>query len=156
VDLSLPERRTRSFGLQRGWIGAAMLLCAAPLAHAQSAPPAPAAVAPAGWKQLYEDGQTIYYVDAAAQRRAGGASAVTSLLEYKVPQVIGGAQVWSIVTHMQVNCDEHRMLSSDNTLYASKLGGGPVVEAQPSNDSWHTPQPGTFGGLVWTAVCAKP
>lgn len=155
MDLSLPGRRRRSFGLPRGWIAAAALLCFAPIVHAQGASPARAAAAPAGWKQLYEDGQTIYYVDAAAQPKAG-ASAVTSLLEYKVPQVIGGAQVWSILTHMQVNCDEHRMITSDNTLYASKMGTGPAVETQTANDTWHTPQPGTLGSLVWTALCAKP
>lgn len=131
-----------------------MLLGAATLAHAEGA--APAASAGAAWKQLYEDGQTIYYVDAAARSQAGGPANVTSMLEYKVPQVIGGAQVWSIVTHMQLNCDQNRMLTTDNTLYAAKMGAGPVVESQPANDSWHTPQPGTLGGLVWSAVCTKP
>ena len=87
---------------------ATLLLCLAPAAHAQrvAAPPAPSAPQAAGaataWKQLYDDGQTTYYVDAASLPTSG-ASDVTSLLEYKVPQVIGGSQVWSIVTHMKVH-----------------------------------------------------
>jgi hypothetical protein len=138
--------------MRRGWIGAAaLILGAAPVAQAQ-APPA-AAAAPA-WKQLYDDSQTTYYVDADTLPK-GGPSDVTTMLEYKIPQVIGDAQVWSIVTHMKVNCGGNQMLTTDNTLYASKMGAGPAVQSQPANDNWHAPQPGTLGGLVWDAACPK-
>ena len=156
TDAARPGRKCAGL-----WVtAAALMLSPAPAAHAQrvAAPPAPSAPQAAGaaiaWKQLYDDGQTTYYVDAAGLPSTG-ASDVTSLLEYKVPQVIGGSQVWSIVTHMKVRCDENRMVTSDNTLFASKMGTGPVIEAQPANDSWHAPIPGTLGGLVWGAAC-KP
>ncbi|HWF76946.1 MAG TPA: surface-adhesin E family protein [Caulobacteraceae bacterium] len=106
------------------------------------------------WKQLYDDSQTSYYVDADTLPKSGP-SDVTTMLEYKIPQVIGGAQVWSIVTHMRVNCDGNQMVTRDNTLYASKMGAGPVVQSQPANDNWHAPLPGTLGGLVWGAACPK-
>jgi hypothetical protein len=138
--------------MRRCWIGAAtLLLCAAPAAHAQ----APAAVAAPTWKQLYDDSQTIYYVDAATLPKTGPSN-VTTLLQYKIPQVIGGAQVWSIVTRMKVNCDQNQMVTIDNTLYAARMAGGPVVQSQPANDNWHAPLPGTLGGLVWSAACPKP
>jgi hypothetical protein len=143
---------TRSVATRRGYVlAAALLLCAAPQARAQ----APAAGAAPGWKQLYEDGQTVFYVDPSNLPAAGPAN-VTALLEYKVPEVINGSQVWSILTHMQVHCGENRMVTIDNTLYALKMGAGPVVQSQPSNDSWHAPQPGTLGSLVWGAACTKP
>jgi hypothetical protein len=128
---------------------AALILCVAPLARAQAPAAAPA------WKQIYDDSQTTYYVDAGTLPKAG-ASNVTTLLEFKIPQVIGGAQVWSIVTRMKVECGQNQMVTSDNTLYASKMGGGPAVESQPANDTWHAPLPGTLGGLVWGAACPKP
>jgi hypothetical protein len=150
VDVSSPEPRSCGVGIRRGWISAAaLLLCAAPVAHAQAPAAAPT------WKQLYEDSQTTYYVDAGTLPKAGPAS-VATLLQYKIPQVIGGAQVWSIVTRMKVNCDQNQMITIDNTLYAAKRGAGPVVESQPANDSWHAPLPGTLGGLVWSAACPKP
>lgn len=140
---------------------AALMLTLAASAYAQgiaapSASPAPqsAGAAPA-WKQLYDDNQTAFYVDPTGLPKTGAAD-VTSLLQYKVAQVIGGNQVWSIVTHMKVKCDENQVLTTDNTLYALKMGTGPVVEAQPANDSWHTPIAGSLGGLVWKAACAKP
>jgi hypothetical protein len=165
VVVSLPELRTRVPGVERGLISAAALaLCAATVAHApvafaqgaaQRASPAPAARAAPAWKQLYEDNQTIYYLDTSNLPK-GGASSATSLLEYKAPQVIGGAQVWSIVTHMKLNCDQNQMVTTDNTLYALKMGGGPIVQSQPANDTWHAPLEGTLGALVWGAACPKP
>ena len=129
-------------------------LCAAPLAHAQPASPAPATAPSAAWKQLYDDSQTTYYVDTDTLPK-GASATVTTMLEYKIPQVIGGAQVWSIVTHLKVNCAGNQMVTTDNTLYASKMGSGPVVQSQPANDNWHAPLPGTLGGLVWGAACPK-
>lgn len=135
------------------------LLWAAPAVRAQSV--AAAAAAPVGaasasaapaWKQVYENGQVVYYVDAGGLPKSGDEK-VASLLEYKVPQVIGGAQVWSIVSHMRLRCDAQQMVTTDNTLYARKMGGGPAIESQPANDSWHAPQPDSLGGLVWREAC---
>jgi len=150
VDVSLPRTKTRKVGLCRWLPAAALLLCAAPVAFAQE----PAGHAAPAWKQIYEDNQTVFYVDAAGLPTAGDAS-VTALLEYKVPQVIGGSQVWSILSHMKVSCGQNRMVTADNTLYALKMASGPAVQSQPSNDTWHAPQPNTLGGLVWGAACAK-
>ena len=142
--------------MHRGLIKASVVLtaCVAVTAHAQPAPPPAAPAGAAAWKQIYENGQLVYYIDAEGFQKTGR-SALSSLLEYKVPQVIGGAQVWSIVTHMQLSCDQDRMVTIDNTFYALKMGAGPVVESQPSGDGWHAPQPGSLGGLVWNAACGK-
>jgi hypothetical protein len=144
--------------MHRGLIKAAVALacCGAVAARAQpaSSPAASAAGASPAWKQIFENGQVVYYV-AAGEVRATGQSNLSTLLEYKVPQVMGGAQVWSIVTHMQVRCDQGQMVTTDNTLYALKMGAGPAIESQPANDTWHAPQAGSIGGLVWSAACGK-
>jgi hypothetical protein len=121
----------------------------------QASPPAALAAAPApAWKQIYENGTLVYYIDVEGFQKTGQSS-LSSLLEYKVPQVMGGAQVWSIVTHMKLSCDQDQMVTVDNTLYALKMGAGPVIESQLSSDTWHAPQPGSIGGLVWSAACGK-
>jgi hypothetical protein len=132
---------------------AALVLCPA-LALAQ--PTASAAASPqAPWKLIFENSQVTYYIDARAVQ-ASGVSDVVSLLEYKIPQVVGGAQVWSIVSHMQLNCGAQLLVTTDNTLYALKMGAGPVVAAQSANDSWHRPQSGSLGDLIWSRACPKP
>lgn len=129
-------------------LAAALLIAGAgPLARAQTSPPA--------WKQIYENGQVAYYVDSASLRTSGEFS-VTSLLEYKIPQVVNGSQVWSMVTHMKLNCGQDQMVTTDNTFYALKMGAGPVVQSQPANDTWHPPQPDSLGGLIWATACGKP
>jgi len=134
------------------------LLCAvAGLARAQptaaSPSPSPASAAPA-WKQIYESGQTIYYVGA-TNLPPTGRSDTQTLMEFKVPQVVDGSQVWSIVSHMKLSCDQERMITVDNTLYALPMGAGPVVQLQPANDTWHQPEPGSLGELVWSTACGK-
>jgi hypothetical protein len=139
----------------------ACLLCvAAPAVRAQaiaSPPPSPghaAASQAPGWRQIYEDGQTIYYISAATAPTSGQFD-VEALLNFKVPQVIGGIQVWSVVSHMKSNCDQQRMMTIDNTYYALRMGAGPVVQLQPAGDTWHQPEPGSLGELVWSVACAK-
>jgi len=127
---------------------------AAPAA-AQVVAAAPAASATPAWRKVFENGQVVYYVGAGDLPKSGDGQ-IETLLEYKVPQVIGGAQVWSIVSHMRLRCDAQQMVTTDNTLYARPMGGGPVVETQPANDSWHQPQQGSLGGLVWRVACGKP
>lgn len=143
--------------MNRSLIKAAVVLsaCIGMSAHAQpAATPAAAAGPGAAWKQIFENGQLVYYIDTGGFQKTGQSS-LSSLLEYKVPQVMGGSQVWSIVTHMKLSCDQDQMLTIDNTLYALKMGAGPVVESQTADDSWHAPQPGSIGGLVWNAACGK-
>ena len=135
-----------------GLLGAspiASALCGAASARAQPAGPQTA------WKQIYESPQSTYYVDASAVRPTGR-SGVTVLLEYKIAQVVDGVQVWSALSHMQVSCDERQLITIDNILYATKMGVGRVVASQPVSDAWHTPQPGSLGGLVWATACGKP
>jgi hypothetical protein len=135
----------------------AVALCvAAPIgpSAAIASPAAPDGGAAPAWKQIYEDSQTIYYVGAASPAPTGP-SDVATLLEFKVPQVVNGAQVWSVVSHMKLSCDERRMITIDNTLYALRMGAGPVVQLQAANDAWHQPQPGSFGDLVWSTACGK-
>jgi hypothetical protein len=133
------------------------LLCAAvPTVRAEPvAPPSHAAgsAAPA-WKQIYEDGQTTYFI-AAANAQQTGESEVESLLEFKVPQVVGGVQVASVVSHMKLSCDQRRMVTVDNTLYAQPMGAGRVVQVQASDDTWHSPEPGSLGDLIWGVACGR-
>ena len=124
----------------------AAALAAAPIAAAQASA--------ANWKVIYQDPQTAYYVDAAGAP-AAGETTTASLIQYKIAQVVNGAQVWSIVSHMKVDCDQREIMTIDNTLYASKMGTGPVVQSQPASDNWHSPQPDSLGGLIWNAACGK-
>jgi hypothetical protein len=133
------------------------LLCAAvPIACAGTiASPPPSSTSPASggpWKQIYENGQTIYYVGAAYIPQTGQ-SDVEALLEFKIPQVVGGAQVWSVVSRMTLSCDQKRMITVDNTLYAHRMGAGRVVQSQAANDTWHQPEPGSLGELIWSTAC---
>ena len=106
------------------------------------------------WKQIYEDGQTIYYVSAAHPTQ-GAESETESLLEFKVPQVVNSAQVWSVVSHMKLNCDAKQVVTIDNLSYAQKMGAGTVIQSQDANDTWHEPEPGSLGELIWNTACAK-
>lgn len=140
----------------------ALLVAAAPVASGQTpasgptgASPEPAADGAPAWKQIFEDRQAVYLVDATAARQTGQFT-VLSLLQYKVPQVVDGAQVWSVVSRMKLSCDGGRMLTLDNTFYALKMGQGPVVRSATVNDTWHQPQPDSLGGLIWNAACGKP
>jgi hypothetical protein len=119
------------------------------MAGAQPSAPQPA------WKQIYESPQSVYYVDSSAVQPTGR-SGVVVLLQYKIAQVIDGVQVWSALSHMQISCDEKQLITIDNILYAAKMGAGRAVASQPVGDTWHAPQPGSLGGLVWTAACGKP
>jgi hypothetical protein len=135
-------------------------LCAASVACAQpAAAPPPAAAAAAGkgsaaWKRVFQDREATYYVDASVQASAGPADA-RSLVNFKIAQVIDGSQVWSVVAHLRLNCGQDQMITIDNTLYALQMGAGPVVETQTASERWHTPQPGTLGGVIWNSVCGK-
>jgi hypothetical protein len=128
------------------------LSCLGVGAHA-AAPPDAGAAAP--WKLIYENSQTAYYVDARGVQPTGQ-SDVAVLQNYKVAQVVDGAQVWSVVSAMKVTCDQNLIMTLNNTLYALKSGAGPVVSTQVVPDTWHTPQPDSLGGVVLGAVCPKP
>jgi hypothetical protein len=136
---------------------AGLLCVAVPMACAgtiASPPPSNTSAASGGpvWKQIYENGQTIYYVDA-AHIPLTSQSDVEALLEFKIPQVANGAQVWSVVSRMTLSCDQKRMITVDNTLYAQRMGAGRVVQSQAANDTWHQPEPGSLGELIWSTAC---
>jgi surface-adhesin protein E len=123
-------------------------------AIASPAPGPPAASEPAGWKQIYETGQTVYYVDA-ARAGLGSERDVETLLAFKVPQVVDGAQAWSMVSRMRLNCDSDQVATIDNTFYALPMGAGRAVQTQPADNEWHEPDPGSLGELVWSTSCGK-
>jgi len=132
--------------------GLACLAAAPGFSQTGGAPPPPAA-GPA-WKQVYEDSQTVYYVDAANVPRIGQAE-VQTLMAFKAPEVFDGVQVWSILSRMKLSCDQREMMTLDNTFHALPMGGGRVVQSQPSSDNWHSPKPGSLGELVWNSACGK-
>jgi hypothetical protein len=126
-------------------------------AVAVAVPPAPSpasAGAAANWKQIFETDQTTYYVSNAAAVPAGDFN-VDTLLEFKVPQVVDGAQVWSMVTRMQLNCRSQQVMTIENTFYALQMGGGKAIQTQATSDNWHEPDPGSLGELVWSSSCGK-
>jgi hypothetical protein len=136
---------------------ASLLWSAAPIARAGTiaSPPPPSSGPPSGapaWKQIYENGQTVYYVGAADIPQTGR-SDIEALLAFKVPQVVDGAQVWSVVSHMTLSCDQKQMITVDNTLHALRMGAGKVVQTQAANDTWHQPEPGSLGELIWSTAC---
>jgi hypothetical protein len=137
------------------------LVVATPLARAEPAasPPSPsssgdAANQTASWKQIYEDGQTDYYVSAASPAQAGEAE-TESLMEFKIPQVVDGAQVWSVVSRMKLNCDQKQLVTLDSTSHALRMGAGPVIQAQAAGDTWHQPEAGSLGELILSTACVK-
>ncbi|HTX50760.1 MAG TPA: surface-adhesin E family protein [Caulobacteraceae bacterium] len=135
------------------------LMCAAPIVYAQApaAPPPPTrpvAAAPPPWKSIYENSQTVFYIDASKVQQTGP-SDIAVLTEYKVPQVIDGVQIWSIVSHMKVRCDATLLATIDNTPHALQMGAGRAVPVQAGQDTWHQPEPGSLGELIWNAVCGK-
>jgi hypothetical protein len=130
----------------------ASLASAAPPASSPSS--AGAASRAASWKQIYEDSQTIYYVSAAGLAQTDE-SDTQSLMEFKVPQVVGGVQVWSMVSRMKLSCDKNQVVTVDNTSYALPMGTGAVIQSQGADDTWHHPEPGSLGGLIWSTACAK-
>jgi len=134
---------------------AAILLASFLVAWTPAAGAAPiASPSPPSWKQIFEDGQTIYYVAATSPGQTGE-SDTASLLEFKVPQVVGGAQVWSVVSHMKLNCEQKQVVTLDNTSYAQQMGTGRVIQSQGTGDAWHVPEPGSLGELIWNTACGK-
>jgi hypothetical protein len=130
---------------------------AAPGAAAIAAPAAPSpagATATTNWKQIFETNQTTYYVSAATPAPTGDSN-VDTLLEFKVPQVVDSAQVWSMVTRMQVNCSSQQVMTVENTFYALPMGGGKAIQTQATSDNWHEPDPGSLGELVFNTRCGK-
>jgi hypothetical protein len=119
-----------------------------------AAPPAPMAAVASPWKQIYEDSQTIYYVSATNSSSAT-TSDVESLLEYKVPQVLGGTQVWSVVSHMKLDCDAKKVVTIDNTTYSRQMGSGRAIQTLATNDTLHEPDAGSLGELIWSTACGK-
>lgn len=148
--------KARAAILLAGLLGVvAAIARAEPIASPSSA--SPGATAPgraAGWKQIYEDSQTIYYVGATSPAQTGEFD-TASLLEFKIPQVVGSAQVWSVVSRMKLNCEQKQVVTVDNTSYALPMGTGKVVQSQDAGDSWHQPEPGSLGELIWSTACAK-
>jgi opacity protein-like surface antigen len=112
----------------------------------------PAASAPSAWKQIFENSQALYYVHATDVAQPGQFD-VETLLEFKIPQVVDGVQVWSVVSEMKLNCDQKQMLTVDNALHAQQMGGGRVIQLQAVNDTWHEAQPGTLGEMILSAMC---
>ena len=130
---------------------------AAPGAAAIASPAAPSpagATAASNWKQIFETNQTTYYVSAAGPPPSGDYN-VDTLLEFKVPQVVDGAQVWSMVTRMQVDCSSRQLMTVENTFYARPMGSGKAIQTQAASDNWHDPDPGSLGELVWNSTCGK-
>ena len=78
-----------------------------------------------------------------------------SLLEYKVPQVLGGTQVWSVVSHMKLDCDAKKVVTIDNTTYSRQMGSGRAIQTQATNDTLHEPDAGSLGELIWSTACGK-
>ena len=134
----------------------AVFACLAPpMALAQpSAPTAAAASGASQWKQIYEDSQTIYYVSA-TNSSSSTTSEVESLLQYKVPQVVGSTPVWSVVSHTKLDCDAKKVVTIDNTTYSLQMGSGRAIQSQVTNDAWHQPDPGSLGELIWSTACGK-
>jgi hypothetical protein len=126
---------------------------AAPAALADAPAQTPGA-APA-WRQVYENGQTRYFVDQASAPTTDPAD-MQVLLQFKAPQVVDGDQVWSVISNMRISCGQKRLLTQANQLHALKMGTGPVVQTQAVHDVWHQPQPGSLGETIWSAICAKP
>jgi hypothetical protein len=54
---------------------------------------------------------------------------------------------------MTLDCAGQRMVTLDNTSYAAKMGTGPVVTSQNPGDTWHAPQAGTLGDLIFRQTC---
>jgi hypothetical protein len=143
--------KARAAILLVGLLGAAAPIAAQPVA---SPPSPPSSAATPAWKRIYEDSQTIYYVAAASPAQTGE-SDTASLLEFKIPQVVGSTQVWSVVSRMKLNCEQKQVVTIDNTSYAQRMGAGRVVQSQDAGDSWHVPEPGSLGELIWSTACAK-
>jgi len=133
---------------------AAVAVClAAPTANAQTTTPAPASPTPA-WRQIFENAQTIYYLSAANAPPTGEAE-VETLQQFKVPQVFGGDQIWSIVSHYRLDCGQDRIVTLDNAYYPHRMGEGSPIQSLNPNDTWHAPEPGTLGELIWNTACGK-
>jgi hypothetical protein len=133
---------------------AAVLLAVATCLAAPAALAEPPAAVASQWKQIYEDSQTIYYVSA-INSSSSTTSDVESLLEYKVPQVLGGTQVWSVVSHMKLDCDAKKVVTIDNTTYSRQMGSGRAIQTQATNDTLHEPDAGSLGELIWSTACGK-
>ena len=84
-----------------------------------------------------------------------GEADTQTLLDFRIPQVVGGAQVWSVVSRMKLKCGQQQVVTVDNTLYALQMGAGKPIRSQDANDSWHEPEPGSLGELIWSTACGK-
>ena len=147
--------KVRAVPLIASLLGAAAPLTAPGAVSAQPPTVAPVTVTGAAtWKQIFQNSQATYYVGATNLPQTGEAETQT-LLDFRIPQVIGGAQVWSMVSRMKLRCGQQQVVTVDNTLYARRMGTGKPIQSQDAEDSWHEPEPGSLGELIWSTACAK-
>ena len=139
---------------------ASLLGAAAPLTAPGAVAAQPPTVAPVtvsgvvSWKQIYQNSQATYYVGATNLPQSGESETQT-LLDFRIPQVVGGAQVWSVVSRMKLKCGQQQVVTVDNTLYALQMGAGKAIQSQDANDSWHEPESGSLGELIFSTACGK-
>ena len=110
------------------------------------------------WKQIYQNSQATYYVGATNLPQTGESDTQT-LLDFRIPQVVGGAQVWSVmVSRMKLKCGQQQVVTVDNigsTRWANG-GAGRPIRSQDANDSWHTSRSlGRSARLIWSTACGK-
>jgi surface-adhesin protein E len=127
-----------------------------PVASAASSP----SESDSTWTQVAEDSQRIYYLERHAAPSATaspdpGKTNLRSLIEFKIPQVSKSTQVWSIVSKLQMDCENKLAITLDDTLYSGKMGAGRIVSSESARDSWHAPAPGSLGEMAWTIACGK-
>jgi hypothetical protein len=145
---------SRAFVLVVGLLGAAAALAAANASPPPQSPGPGAMSGAVAWKQVYANSQATYYVGATNLPQAGDSDTET-LLDFKIPQVVGSAQVWSVVSRMKLRCGQQQVVTVDNTLYARRMGAGKAIQSQDANDNWHEPEPGSLGELIWSTACGK-
>jgi len=138
---------------------ATLALSAGVSAFAQPAPPPVAAAPTTGqptWRQVFETPQTVYYLGQAtpAAGPPAGDLAISSMVAFKIPQVLNGAQVWSVISNLRLSCARRQMITRDAGLYAQPMGAGQPISQTFGVDAWHTPEPGSLGELVWKSACA--
>lgn len=125
------------------------------LAQTPTPPAAPASSSSAGqsaWVQVAQDSQRLYYLESDASPSHGRKPA-RSLMEFKIPQVFQGTQVWSIVTNLQVDCDARQTVTVSDTFYSGRMGVGRIVSFNSGQDTWHAIAPGSLGAMAWDLAC---
>lgn len=133
----------------------AVLSCALLTACTGSdAPSGSATTSAADWSKVGETDAYAYYADHGSVRKADETVTMSDLLDYKTPQIEGGAApALSKITSREYDCQNQKSQPLKTTWYSGQMGTGSVVHTTGGSNSMAAVSPGTATAGFMRIAC---